>query len=349
MKLLIVTQIVDRDDPILGFMHRWLEEFSKHVEHIDVICLKEGKYELPANVNVHSLGKKEASSFQLLVSSFKKIKYVVRFLSLIWKLRKNYDSVLVHMNPEYVILGGLFWKLTGKRIHLWYNHPHSGARLAIAARMSDKIFFTSPFAASARFTQAQKMPAGIDLAVFKPQSGIERDRKLIYSQGRIMPSKKIHILLEAFQILRTRISTTLMLVGPEDVAYGRELRNRFSDLIDSGAVIFKGPVPNHETPALYSGAGVSVNLAASGHFDKSVLEAMACGTPVVISSKAFAGLVPPEWVVSEDVPEALANALEHMMALPADAFEKLCESEAFVIRQDQSLSTLSEMLMKAVS
>lgn len=32
MKLLIVTQAVDTEDPVLGFFVRWIEELGKHVE-----------------------------------------------------------------------------------------------------------------------------------------------------------------------------------------------------------------------------------------------------------------------------------------------------------------------------
>ncbi|MCR4280769.1 MAG: hypothetical protein NUV88_00330, partial [Candidatus Kaiserbacteria bacterium] len=68
MKLLITTQAIDLDDPIMGFFCRWVEEFSKHCASVHVICLKEGRRSLPANVQVHSLGKEqklEASSSKL--------------------------------------------------------------------------------------------------------------------------------------------------------------------------------------------------------------------------------------------------------------------------------------------
>src|SRR3989338_3997811 len=96
MKLLIITQKVDKNDPILGFFHRWLEEFAKNVEKLTVICLGKGEYDLPENVRVLSLGKESGHS---------KIKYLRRFYKYIWMERKNYDAVFVHMNPEYVILG----------------------------------------------------------------------------------------------------------------------------------------------------------------------------------------------------------------------------------------------------
>src|SRR3989344_4493728 len=113
MRLLVITQKVDRNDPVLGFFHRWIEEFSKHCEKVHVICLKEGVNDLPENVAVHSLGKEEGKS---------RITYLWRFYYYVLKYRSQHDAVFVHMNPEYVLLGSLFWKIVGKRIVLWYMH-----------------------------------------------------------------------------------------------------------------------------------------------------------------------------------------------------------------------------------
>jgi len=85
MKLLIITQIVDRDDAILGFFHRWIEEFAKHCEQITVICLKEGKHNLPKNVQVLSLGKEDGAS---------KVRYLFNFYRFVWNERKTMTMYL---------------------------------------------------------------------------------------------------------------------------------------------------------------------------------------------------------------------------------------------------------------
>src|SRR3989344_3255575 len=134
MRLLIVTQKVDRNDPILGFFHRWIEEFAKHCEQVTVIALGVGEYHLPQNIRVFSLGKEEQlrkrtdlknSKRSVPVEQLRKIKYIVHFYRLIWRERKNYDAVFVHMNQEYVLLGALLWKLLRKKITMWRNH-HAG-------------------------------------------------------------------------------------------------------------------------------------------------------------------------------------------------------------------------------
>jgi glycosyltransferase involved in cell wall biosynthesis len=336
MKLLICTQAVDQNDPVLGFFTHWIGQLAEQVEHVEVICLREGECVLPANVRVYALG------------GGGRLARAWRFKMLIWKLRHEYDTVFVHMNPEYMILGGLNWRLWGKRAALWYNHPAHNLRLAIAAHLATIIFYTSPYAATAKMPKARQMPVGIDTGLFKPMP-VLRDRHALYMQGRVAPSKRIELALAALRILRERIPATLDIVGPEDVIYANELRARFKDLMDAGAVRFLGPKKNEETPALYSSHGVALNLAASGHFDKTAFEPMACETPVVVTSQAFVGLVPDEWVVPEESASALARAIERLMALPEAEYAALGKAERASVEREHGLASLITQLVAALA
>ena len=84
MRLLIITQKVDRSDPILGFFHRWLVEFAAHCEKVTVIGQLVGEHDLPRNVDVHSLGKEEDHS---------RLRQMIMFGVLLLKLRKNYKRL----------------------------------------------------------------------------------------------------------------------------------------------------------------------------------------------------------------------------------------------------------------
>ena len=338
MRLLFVTQIVDTNDPVLGFVHHWLEIFSARFTHIHVICLKEGAHTLPENVTVHSLGKEKGGNRFL---------YAIRFIKLAYGLNKEYDAVFVHMNPEYIALAGDLWRITGKRIGLWYNHQVGSIWLRLAQPFVRTVFHTSPYAYPARYKNAKQMPAGIDTELFSPKQ-VARQPYRIYFQGRIAPAKRVHVLLEAVRLLRKDgISATASLVGPEDVSYGATLRADFKDLSEAGAVTFLGTRKNEETPALYASHTVSVNLTADGNFDKTVLESAATETPVVVASRGFKSVVPDEWMLEENTAEGLAKKLKAVFALPEDARTMLGTRLRTAVMEKHSLASLADTLAQS--
>ena len=112
MKILLLTQKIDDKDDVLGFMANWLKKMAEHFDFITVICLEAGEYHLPTNVRVLSLGKELKSS---------RWQYLQRLYRYLWQTRRDYQAVLVHMNPEYIVLAAWFWRIVGKKIYLWYN------------------------------------------------------------------------------------------------------------------------------------------------------------------------------------------------------------------------------------
>jgi len=158
-KLLFITQKVDLDDDLLGVYHRWIEGLAAKFEKISVICLYQGREKLPANVAVYSLGKEVSSS---------RIKYLKNFYRYIWQLRKDYDAVFVHMNPEYLILGGFLWKLWGKRLVFWYAHYLANLKLRLAALFPDTIVTSTRLAYPLKSKKLLVLQQGIDTERFRP-------------------------------------------------------------------------------------------------------------------------------------------------------------------------------------
>ncbi len=292
MKLLIVTQAVDTEDPVLGFFVRWIGEFAKHVERIEVICLREGEHDLPVNVRVHSLGKIEGSR-QKAVGS--RIRYTFRFLSLVWRLRHNYDAVLVHMNEEYILIAGWLWKLLGKRVYLWRNHYAGSWLTDSAAAFCTKVFCTSKHSYTARYTKTVLMPVGVDTERFYPDARIVREPHSILFLSRMSPSKRPEMLIDALaELAREGQIFTASFVGsplPRDEAYYEGLKEKVRSLSLADHISFYPGIPNSQTPYLYRTHEIFVNASPSGMLDKTLFEAAACGCRVLAASKDFADIV----------------------------------------------------------
>ena len=285
MRLLIVTQAVDVNDPILGFFHRWIEEFAKHCERVHVICLKEGAHHLPPNVTVHSLGKESGRS---------RLKYLLRFFRLTWSLRREYDAVFVHMNPEYVLLGGLLWRLWNKRVVLWYVHRQSTFALQLAAHLVHKIATSAKGSISLRSPKIAVVGHGIDVDAFAAGQlkSLDTDAPKIVTVGRISPIKSLHTIVEAVGSLRGHgIDATLDIIGPVIYEGDFHYRTRIKELIQkanlANYVRILPAVPNSRMPKLYTSYDIAVNACPTGGIDKAVLEAMAAGTPVFVANESF--------------------------------------------------------------
>ncbi len=272
MKILILTQKVDKNDPILGFFHRWLVEFAKHYEQVSVICLGKGQYDLPSNVRVYSLGKENGRSV---------FKYLFNFYKYIWSLRKEYDAVFVHMNQEYVLLGWKTWFLLDRPIYLWRNHVKGNFLTRLAVIFSRKVFYTSPQSFTAQFKKAMVMPVGIDTAFFKPDPQASRATHSILFLGRISPVKKVLEFVEWFNQQAESYSATLAGEAlPKDKAYEALVRRRASNRIK-----FVGPVTQNQALELYQTHETYVNKTPAGSFDKTIFEAAACETKLLLDNE----------------------------------------------------------------
>lgn len=273
MKLLIVTQSVDTEDSVLGFFVRWIEEFAKHVEHVEVICLKSGKFNFPKNVRVHSLGKERGAAGG--------ITYALRFLSLVWSLRCDYDAVFVHMNSEYVILGGPLWRLWGKRIALWYTHKNVDAKLRSAASLANVIFTASKESFRLKSSKVHVMGHGIDTVFFTPDPSVTRGDWAL-SVGRLMPSKRHDLAIQ--RAVRDGRALRIAGEGPERArleALARKLH---------ATVQFLGALTQTQLRAEYHTAAYLIHTSETGSLDKVVLEALACGLPVRTNDPALKAL-----------------------------------------------------------
>lgn len=283
MKLLILTQKVDSTDPILGFFHTWIAEFAKHCEKVTVVCLEEGKHDLPDNVQVFSLGKERGAS---------RAQYIKRFYYLIGKLRNEYDSVFVHMNPQYVVLGGVVWKLWKKKIALWYTHRQVTPMLRLAENLSDVIFTSSPESFGIESKKVHYVGHGIDIEKLEHVPPAVMSPFSIVHVGRISRIKNLATIIKALKyLLDDRVDASLRLIGEtvtaDDLAYKAELQLLIQGLQLGKRVFWDGVKPN---TVAFTGASITVNAAPHGGMDKAVLESLAAHRGVFASNKAFAGV-----------------------------------------------------------
>lgn len=339
MKLLIVTQAVDQDDPVLGFFHRWIESIAAQAEHVRVICLKEGRHALPSNVTVHSLGKEGGRS---------RAKYLSRFYTFIRKYRNDYDAVFVHMNQEYVLLAGLFWRMAGKKVVLWRNHKKGSISTLIACRLAHHVCYTSEAAYVSGVTNAVMMPIGIDTDFFAPQAGASMPRSVLFL-GRLDPVKNVHVFIAALtHMYEAGTKFTAAIYGsptdPKSV-YAHDVRNQAAVLALEGVLSVHEGVQNDEAARLFATHEVYVNLTPSGSFDKTIGEAMASGAVVVAMNDAVKDVLPGDIFVPNEEPDSAARAITAALNMSEEVRERVKTVSRRYVHEQHSIAKLVAKLM----
>jgi glycosyltransferase involved in cell wall biosynthesis len=341
MKLLITTQAIDTHHPVLGFFHEWVAELAKHFEHITVICLVEGDHSLPANVTVYSLGKERGEQ--------SRIAYARRFLRLISEIRDEYDAVLVHMNEEYILIAGWYWKYHGKSVYMWRNHYAGSFLTTVAVLFCKKVFCTSMRSYVARYKRTVLMPVGVDIARFSENPAAVHKLHSILFLSRMAPSKRPDMFIEALGILKSRGAVfSATLVGsptPEDQVFYSNLREHMHLLGLDKDVEFKSSVEHKEAPTAFGSHEIFVNTSRTGMFDKTIFEAAASGCLVLASSEDFKRTTSEAFYFTDA--DGLADKLQYLLSIDdAKRHEYRAILEKLV--RDNTLSALVSKLVAAM-
>jgi glycosyltransferase involved in cell wall biosynthesis len=175
--------------------------------------------------------------------------------------------------------------------------------------------------------RVDRVPKGVDAGHFRPDGPSRRSalgldgKRVVLTVARLVPIKNLALLIDAMAILRRRVPAAHLVIVGEGPS-GADLRQHAAASNLADAVTFAGEIAHADTPALYRAADV---FALSSDFDNSpnvILEAMACGLPIVTTDvggvRDFVDAAGGRIVPAKDA-EALAHALQEYLDDPVEA------------------------------
>ena len=180
------------------------------------------------------------------------------------------------------------------------------------------------------------LPNGFILPPFEP-SAKPNERPVVVMVARLEPQKRPDLLLEAVELLSKQREVDLVFVGSG--AWEDELRARARALAMANRVKFTGFVPE---PDRYIRAADVFALATDHEgFGNVIVEALACGVPVVVSDVPYGprfilGSTRMGHLVRPGSPAALAEGLRRALDAPpsaADRAEGRRRAEEFAVER----------------
>lgn len=246
--------------------------------------------------------------------------------------------------PAAVQLGRAFGvpvsvKARGADIHYWGKRPKPGKQVRNAGQQADGILAVS--AALRNDMIGLGMPGykigihytGVDLEVFRPQNKHAIRRALgiagplIVSVGALIPRKRQQLLIDALALLP---NAQLALIGSGPDRKNLLTRAKTQGVLDR--LILTGSLPHVALAQWLMAADVMALPSCSEGLANAWLEALACGTPIVITDAGGAAEVLGHSAAGQIVspePNEIARAITHYIQTPCSPEECRAVSARF--------------------
>lgn len=204
-----------------------------------------------------------------------------------------------------------------------------------------------------------EMPSAIPArGVFRKQVGIPSDARVILYLGRLEAKKSPELLVAAFAKWRAKSESNttafLVIAGPEhERGYVDRLNSLASSLSVHEQIKLAGPLYDDAKWSAYRDADVFVLPSQNENFGNSAAEAIACGTPVIVTDRCgIASYIAQRTalVVAHDE-EAIARALAEIFDRPelAAQFRSACPTVARELSWDEPIRQMVRIYERACS
>lgn len=347
MRLLFLTQVLDEEDPILGFTHDWVAALAERTDGVVVVAGRVGAHRFDGSVVVRSLGKEENLGRAARLRRF--LGHVRAGLG-----DEGADVVFAHMVPRLALAAAPLARAARVPLFLWYTHKGVDWSLRAAARVVEAIFTASDRSLRLQTPKKRIVGHGIALRRFRPGEGERRFDAV--SVGRIAPAKDPLTIVRALGRLRRagrrlRFAFAGGTLLSADDAYQARLRAEIGRLGLEEDVVFLGAVPYPRVAEVYASSRAFCLPSRTGSVDKALLEAMACGLAPITSNESLVDVLGAEagrFLFEAGDDRALAERLAQWLDLSEEERRSIGARMRAVVERSHSLDRLADRLVAEI-
>ncbi|HEX6978361.1 MAG TPA: glycosyltransferase family 4 protein [Alphaproteobacteria bacterium] len=312
MRVLIINFEMDEDSGVLAWQASVARRIARHVEAVAVFTERLGHVRRPANMEIEVMPRRPLGIPRRLGSGWLINPQLFRLCR-----RFRPDVCFIHMAHEWSYRFAPVLRVLGIPVLMWYAHGSVPLGLRLSTLCATQCVTSTPEGFRLRTPKLRVIGQAIDTDLFRIPADRQPGQDIVYV-GRVSRRKRIEHLIEAMAILHGSAAgkgIRLRIVGPmltlDDLAYDRELRSSVYAKGLHDTVLFEGFMPQRFTPRLYRSAFLHLNVSETGSMDKTVMEALACGCPVLTSNPAFRAVLSgyPEFILDSSDPAIIAERI----------------------------------------
>ncbi len=306
MKIALLTPTYSAFSGIDRVVELQARDLVKEGNEVSIFCLKAGM-QPSKGVNVVEIGMPKSSFLERIYRIF--FFFDIFKIKKYGKMLKDYDLVISHLYPMNLI--GAYAK---KKFGVKYRyHNHGVADPELFSGFVEKTYMKlfrfltnrsvknadEAVSISKYLRGVLKKETGVESSIVYDKIDVERFHKGVSGDkirvkyklgndpvclyvGRISPHKGIDLLIESFNLVLKKIpSAKLLIAGKETFdEYAKRLK-RIANKVNPESIIFAGFVSDEDLPQYYAACNVYTTATLWEGFNMTVVEAQACGKPVV--------------------------------------------------------------------
>ena len=306
MNLLIINFVMDPKSQVLSWQTKVSFSLSKSFDKVVVLTHEKKNIldsEIPTNVQI--------IVFPLI---FLKApmrwcggKYLLNFWVLFLNWKYKFDRCFIHMNFEWALYFAPVFKFFKIPVIIWYAHGSVTKRLIRAHQFATRIVSSTIEGFRIPSNKLSLIGQSIDLDQFELiASKEEKSSNLIYV-GRISERKNLDKIIDVLSLVVNNDGNKdikLLIVGDtltdDDENYKATLLQHIDTLNLQSNVIFKGHLQQNEIIDLYKEVFAHISYSSTGSLDKTLVESLAVGCPVLTSNEAMAAILDDEYRIKLD-------------------------------------------------
>ena len=312
LRLLVINYEMDDTSPVLAWQASIARELAKLCATVVVLTERQGRFHSLPNLVVKEI-RHDPRPLQVEQG----FPGIARSDIFQYCQRNQFNACFIHMAHKWAYRLYPIFFLQRIPTLLWYAHGTVTAHLRRAHHCATRVVTSTPEGFRIPSSKVSIIGQGVNTELFSiPHFHQNRDH-IIYT-GRVSRRKRIELLIRTMAELEkiaTDLPFRLFLVGPlltaDDQKYNQELQELVEQFDLQQRVTFLGSISQQHHSKFYARSFLHLNVSATGSMDKTVLEALACGCPVLTSNEAFREILRPypEFIVHDDNPQGIAKQI----------------------------------------
>ena len=260
-------------------------------------------------------------------------KYLLNFWVLYLNRKYRFDRCFIHMNFEWATYFAPVFKLFKIPVIIWYAHGSVSKKLIRAHKFATRIVSSTIEGFRIPSNKLSLIGQSIDLDQFELIAAKEEKSSNLIYVGRISERKNLDKIIDVLSLVVIKEGNKniqLLIVGDtltvDDKNYKTSLLQQIETLNLKANVIFKGHLQQNEIMELYKDVFTHISYSNTGSLDKTLVESLAVGCPVLTSNDAMVAILDEEYHIKLDDINGAARLVNNLFENQLDLDRKKIRS-----------------------